>query len=707
MTQQPRKKNRIWLYIAVLLVCAVLFELGFSALTRDDLPYEQRAVPGTNAVTFELTLEKTDANGDWYTTLARDSYIELGDIGGVPVQTVFIAMTRQQSDQTQGIIRFQGVVDGVAGEYMIGIVPDGDGYRAQLDAQSVEWMRIFPTETLHTLFCFSGVTLNDRVDTGGPDLARCILWAFVLAAFFLTGNKLAALLFKKTMLVRGWLSGYFLFGALIVGAAYLATTIYSGMRGLGSWVLLAAAVLFTGIYVLIWVFVVKVQKPETKLAVAVLTAGLLFSVASAPLQVPDEPSHFLRAYSISRLHLDYNYKENYPDDVYNLLATFPGYYYENIQKPKLSSVPADIADYMAHADETYVGIKEATKIQVTLPYIPAALFIAVCRLLGGNALICLYAGRFANVIALAACAWFAMKNAVRYRGALVAMTLLPMTLYMTASLSYDALFLCGAVLYFGLLLRAEIRRRDMILLCVVLAFMLSIKPVYAPLALLLFLVPKEAFKPRFKRGVGVLILLGCGAALYALTLLYAAWFGTSIPPNEHLIGVDVLPQIQYVLRNPLRYLLVMAVDGYGQMFYLGQFGFFGWMDVHAVFTGLFTPAVLISIGVLYADEQRGRKKNLLWLMAGLIVVLYAIVVTGFYASWSTLGSTTILGVQVRYLIPLVPLLVVLISSAFSPVIRFRDSVSDRALMRDRICVHLAAAFATLSALELAMLYFLM
>ena len=56
----------------------------------------------------------------------------------------------------------------------------------------------------------------------------------------------------------------------------------------------------------------------------ILAAGVLFCFANPPMQAPDEYNHYLRSYSISQGHLNFDADRQYPEDVCRLYQAFPG-----------------------------------------------------------------------------------------------------------------------------------------------------------------------------------------------------------------------------------------------------------------------------------------------------------------------------------------------------------------------------------------------
>ena len=90
-----------------------------------------------------------------------------------------------------------------------------------------------------------------------------------------------------------------------------------------------------------------------------------------------------------------------------------------------------------------------------LPFLPGALGMALARLFGLGALGCLYGGRLVNLLAYTALCYAALRSAHKCRSAFLCIMLMPMSLYMGASLSYDATLLGCYYLMLALLTRDE------------------------------------------------------------------------------------------------------------------------------------------------------------------------------------------------------------------------------------------------------------
>ncbi len=111
-----------------------------------------------------------------------------------------------------------------------------------------------------------------------------------------------------------------------------------------------------------------------------------------------------------------------------------------------------------------------------LPFLPGALGMALARLLGFGALGCLYGGRLVNLLAYAALCYAALRSAHKCRPAFLCIMLLPMSLYMGASLSYDATLLGCYYVMLALLTRDEWDDRTALLYALACVFANGTKP---------------------------------------------------------------------------------------------------------------------------------------------------------------------------------------------------------------------------------------
>ncbi|MEG2770079.1 MAG: hypothetical protein RR902_04605, partial [Oscillospiraceae bacterium] len=144
------------------------------------------------------------------------------------------------------------------------------------------------------------------------------------------------------------------------------------------------SVLFVSVVYFVTCLIFKALKGKYALQAAlfIFVAGLVFVFAGGPLQVPDETSHFMRSYAISRGMFDFNGTRVFSGDVAALMEAFPAAFNNGYCK----SMAGQFGEYATLLTSTNVPkVAEAFNFQI-LPYLPQSLFIVIARLFGFGAL---------------------------------------------------------------------------------------------------------------------------------------------------------------------------------------------------------------------------------------------------------------------------------------------------------------------------------
>ena len=261
-----------------------------------------------------------------------------------------------------------------------------------------------------------------------------------------------------------------------------------------------------------------------------LFLGVLFMCVMPGLSAPDEMSHYLTAYRLSSRMtgqpdlmpasgLAAVRADDYPlEDLSGVktpeIADDEEPAAEILGNPVTYSTFRTIADWdrrYPHREGTVSsGLADVRTTPVM--YLPQSAGMAAVRMAGGSALQLLFAGRFMNLLVFLLLSAAAVRLMPFGKEALAGVGLLPMTLHLAASLSYDA-----GILGCSFLLTAEILRlaygtkerskeeksgngaavtvkpRDMVLPAVLTAALSPCKMVYSCLVLLFLLIPAERF----------------------------------------------------------------------------------------------------------------------------------------------------------------------------------------------------------------------
>lgn len=413
-----------------------------------------------------------------------------------------------------------------------------------------------------------------------------------------------------------------------------------------------------------------------------LSFGLLFIVASAPFQGPDEPQHYYRIYSLATngrviaQHFENNgrYGDVVPVPVLRMVQ-------ENTSGTAPTGRPdrQNIAKYFHNqpSADRQAAYFENTAIYPPTSYIPQVLGVLTGKILGMPLMPQMYLARLFNLLAWVALITVALTCLPFGRWAILVIALLPMSLYQASSLSPDALVNALTILAVALILKLSQTRRmtriNVVALTVTLVLLGVGKQVYFLLAM------PFVYAAALAKGLrGRNIALSVGISILAL-LAVICWNILVSDATKHIpqvlregANIAIGAQLDFILHHPLRYfqiiLYTLFIDSYTLLFTTGV-GVFGGIDI-----GL--PAycyTLTPILFMLAIMQDGTKRLPSFLTSRLRVLLIAtsvlltlLICTALYLGYTTVGNKRIEGLQGRYFIPpLVVLVPALVSRSFS------------------------------------------
>lgn len=404
------------------------------------------------------------------------------------------------------------------------------------------------------------------------------------------------------------------------------------------------------------------SQPHRFFLIASLLFGLALGTLTPPFHVPDEPSHFFRAYRLSEGRLDLiptprAHSRPLPRSVFELAntglagikfethLTLPEGTFERLAKIRLE--PRE--RILVHFPQT---------LQYTaVPYLVPATAILVGRMAGAEPLALFYLARLANLIFGTVAVVAALRLLPAMRWWLTALALMPMASALRASLSADVLGMSAAVVVTAVSWRmasaeaGPIHRRHLLLATVGSALLCAARPPYAPLALLPLLASGSrlpARRPWLWR-----------AAHVALASAATAWgFVTAVRVGYTKAGsgIDPSAQLEFAVRNPLVPTEAILADYWSNTDrYLSQMiGKLGWLDTPlpvALRAGclLFLLALLVvDGGPTLAIGARAR------VAVGLVLAASLVGIAGSqYLVWTPVGGERIpAGIQGRYYLPL-------------------------------------------------------
>jgi len=425
---------------------------------------------------------------------------------------------------------------------------------------------------------------------------------------------------------------------------------------------------------------------------------LAYLLVFLPYVSPDEPSHFASAYHVSNLLLGKTGLVS-GDRLFMRAEDFVLY---GLDEEALSSeyymqVTENFRFFVS--EQGYVAADGAMVTNAIFSYLVPGLGITLARMLHMSGTMTFLMGRLANLIFFTAVLRFLMKKIPFGRTALFAIAMMPMTLHMAASYSYDVMTFGFVTLFVVQVMcmvcspetpppmrsaaergsdakiASQFRTADKVSRqdyrqCVIYGILMApSKMVYIPLLLLIFLVPwerlgetkKEAWKKKLAV-VGISLAVTC-VIMVIISLVSAD--STLRKMAEQSVSVNMLTwtneegyTLSWVLGHLGEYILMLARTVVKMMdyYFFTMIGSkLGWLDIDIPQVYAVASFLMLLLAVNIRDERSEAAQigswQKLWvafLCAGCVFATILVMTV----SWTPVSYDYVAGVQGRYFIPL-------------------------------------------------------
>lgn len=428
------------------------------------------------------------------------------------------------------------------------------------------------------------------------------------------------------------------------------------------------------------VFLQKIQPQNFFLTVA-LFFGVLYVLINPMFLAPDEHAHFYRVADISNGHLTakveggvvgarvqpgvaelfehYPYpkelsNKNYKYKINELLSIEPGGYREKF-------------------------LKVSTTLYTPISYTPQIAVYSLGSMIKLNPFILFLLVRLAGLLAGIGLTYFAIKIIPRGKWLLAVLALLPMSLFISSSVSSDTItnglvFLLVAMVFNAITKPGALTRKYLLILSVVALALALSKPSFFLASILLFALPTPKFINKNK-----FIILK--VSLFVVAILLTAFWQTYVSKLASMItfpGANIMEQISFITSKPLQAITALwntaLVPKYSDIIYVSFIGSLGLFNINLPLwlVGSWLIALVNSAGVAANKTKDSLKKwhKLLFITAAFS--LLSALLLGLYLTWTAPGSSYIAGIQGRYLLPIFAILIpVIASNRHEPGLRTR------------------------------------
>lgn len=425
------------------------------------------------------------------------------------------------------------------------------------------------------------------------------------------------------------------------------------------------------------------DKPETTFVILALVFGLTFTFTNPPLKTADEPSHFYKSFDISQGHLiPKNQLSKLPTNFFHL-QNFPQNETTNFSKLQhYFSQPLNL--------NKTIGLNISNiAIYPPLPYLASGSMIFLGSLFNSSPILLMYLGRLVNLLIYIIIVYFAIKIIPIHKYVLLLVALMPMTLYEASSLSADSLNLALSFLTISFFLhlamvKNKIHTKDILISLLLIFALVFSKQAYAIMALLFLMIPKEKFKNNIKKiALFLIITLPSLISMIIWNLLFKGLYASQ---RSGLVSSDY--NIHFILSNPLNFptiltnTLVYTFPGYITTF-VGIFrGNIYSLPLHLIYLYCM---VLIVVSLLDNSKYKlSFKQKIIPLFIFSVVSVSAFLFE--FITYTSIGSNIIEGIQGRYFIPVVPLLLLL--SYNDKLSNYLSTKLNSGLMKKKLTKHL-------------------
>lgn len=411
---------------------------------------------------------------------------------------------------------------------------------------------------------------------------------------------------------------------------------------------------------------------------AAVLIGLLLVVITPPMCTPDENAHFVNAWAISRGDL-------FPEVVDGRMGRYVSAqtltFIDTYIEKTYGTFDVDYS-YQENYFDSWLPDNDTTEIfysasTVKIPF-TGYLFSGIGMAFGRfveclfrfevNALpynLLLY-GRLGNLAFYIAVIYWALRITPHFKRVMLVLALMPMSIFLGASVNYDAVLIPVSFLLISAVLsmlehpEAPLKKGEVLCVLICTFFLVGVKQAYAPLLLLLTAVPLQKYGGRktLYRCVGAVMVTGVIACLPLLISNRIA--GRAIDENAAV----VLAQNTFIKEHLglMPRIIAATLKRYLPFYTVSFWGCLGQLDTNfpVPFTVIFYM-VLAFLSVVECGTaavwRTQRWKRLLPLVS--VSVSFIGIFMAIYSTWTPLpgiadgvGTLYVSGVQGRYFIPL-------------------------------------------------------
>lgn len=425
-------------------------------------------------------------------------------------------------------------------------------------------------------------------------------------------------------------------------------------------------------------YMIKEKKAKEKIFVVLfLGFGIIYSLLMSPFVIPDEATHYDRAYSLSNIFTGNEQTMRREEDL--KLFTY-------LHTPNKNTVQETFDNLisLSSSNEMVEGNVIHSQLTTTIPYVAPALGMTVGKILNLGAYPMFYLGRLCNLLLMTLLIYLAIKFTPVGKTVLLVIALFPMTLHLAGSYSYDSIVIGSTMLFVAYILylkydKKKIELKDYTLLLIMATMFLSAKSFgYMAFLLLLIILPWKSFNKKDKQKFGLFISALALITLYTtgvISIVKDIVFPTRTAIESNSTDISYYSYVD-VIKSPFKFIIMVFSTLYRniEMYIKGMVGDnLCWFTfpVKELFIYMHLLLMLFS-GLNKENEFKFNIKDRR-LIAFVAVITCGLVTLSMAIAYTPATMNSILGVQGRYFIPVI---FVLIISVYNLSLRLDRNITN-------------------------------
>ena len=428
------------------------------------------------------------------------------------------------------------------------------------------------------------------------------------------------------------------------------------------------SVFILGVYIVSSIiYYKKGMKIENIFLMIAPLACIFFLVTMPTFKNHDEYYHWLKAYEVSQGTLMTPQEDGVqgsmmPEGVSKVFPT---------DWTKLDyQMMKELLDVKLNEDNKGILNPETAAVYSFVQYIPQAIGITLARIVTDNVYLITYGGRLVNMIFALLVLYFAIKLMPFGKKILLIPAMIPIAIEGFTSLSPDSMTISVAFFYIAYILHLSFGKKEQlgikekVILLISSIIIALCKIVYIPLVGLILIIPKEKFKNQENKNK---ILNFCVIAGIAV-LINLVWLAISSRYLSTFREGDSKIQVLLALQNPILYIqnVLYTFNLNSSNYLLSLFGAdLGWGELIKLYSVVPYAFLGIYLFTSITDNElkdKFKKYQIVWITL-VILAIVGLVFTSLYVQWTTVGQTSIAGIQGRYFLPILPLIMLIVGSA--------------------------------------------